>query len=157
MRHLTASAGCLLFLPLYILVWLNSSPYLYQIHTHDPSLHTGMLPESHWNSSWLCCCVEQSGLCLQCSRRDLVGHTSLWKGCCSGSQLLGCIHQSGECTERSAHIWPVSVLLFVNPRLDRKIQHGLSCSSFGLSQCKMEDAFQKGVPWVVSCNLLVPL
>jgi hypothetical protein len=48
----------------------------------------------------------------------------------------------------------VSVLLCVHPRLDRKIQYGLSCSSFGLSQCKMEDAFQKGSPWVVSCNPL---
>ena len=44
------------------------------------SLLLGMLPESNRNMPQLRCGLEQPGLCLQCSGRNLAGHPPLWKG-----------------------------------------------------------------------------
>lgn len=39
----------------------------------------GLLLESYWNPTKLCSCLEQFGMCLQCSRRNMAGYTPFWK------------------------------------------------------------------------------
>lgn len=95
----------------------------------------GLLPESHRDSAQLCSGMEQPGVCVQRTGRDMAGHTPFWKGpfyiatcvifvvCLflilinirlfslsgsdSGSQFPWCIHQLGKCLKRSTYFWQV--------------------------------------------------
>jgi len=40
----------------------------------------GMLSEGHWDTAEFCCGVEQPGLRIQCSGRNMACHSPLWKG-----------------------------------------------------------------------------
>lgn len=84
-----------------------------------------MLLESNWNSPRFCGRLEQLGMCVQCTRWNLVGNSSLWKGRHIGSKLFGCIHQFGKCAEGSSHLWSVSdfwpILFFIFSHIIRML------------------------------------
>ena len=73
-------AMCTLF-NISLLMWMCPYPTHFPPNSLCPiSILLGMLPESDWNMPQLCCGLEQPGLCLQRSGRNLVGHPPLWKG-----------------------------------------------------------------------------
>lgn len=75
-----------------------------------PSIFThyqGVLSEGDWNQAGLCCRVEQSWVCFQCTWWNLVGHSSLWESCDVGSKLFGCLHQPWKCSQGSQDFWQV--------------------------------------------------
>lgn len=74
-----------------------------------------MLFESNRNASWLRCRLEQFGMCVQCTRRNMVSDPSFREGCHIGPEFSGCIHQLGQRTQRSTYFRPVSALLFHFP------------------------------------------
>jgi len=71
------------------------------------SVSLGLLLKGYRDATRFCSCLEQSRLCLQCSRWNMVGYTSFWESCCLGPEFLGCIHQSWKCIERSPNFWQV--------------------------------------------------
>lgn len=68
----------------------------------------GLLLKSHRNTAWLCRGLEQLGLRVQRTGRDMAGNSSLWKSRRFGPQLPGCVHQSWERLERSENFRSVS-------------------------------------------------
>lgn len=68
----------------------------------------GLLLESHRNTAWLCRGLEQLGLRVQRTGRDMAGNSPLWKSRRFGPQLPGCVHQSWERLERSKNFRSVS-------------------------------------------------
>lgn len=68
----------------------------------------GLLLKSHRNTAWLCCGLEQLGLRVQRTGRDMAGNSPLWKSRRFGPQLPGCVHQSWERLERSENFRSVS-------------------------------------------------
>lgn len=68
----------------------------------------GVLFESNWNTARFRCCLEQFGLCVQRTRRNMVGHSSFREGGHPGSKFLGCIYQFGQCAEGGPDFWQVN-------------------------------------------------
>lgn len=68
----------------------------------------GLLLKSHRNTAWLCRGLEQLGLRVQRTGRDMAGNSPLWKSRRFGPQLPGCVYQSWERLERSKNFRSVS-------------------------------------------------
>lgn len=75
-----------------------------------------MLPEGNRNTAGFCGGLEQPGLRVQRTGRDMAGDSSLRESGDIGSELFGCLHQPWQRAEGGEDIRPVStkiVFLFV--------------------------------------------
>lgn len=69
---------------------------------------SGLLPKSDWDSSRLRRRLEQSRLCIQCTRWDLARNSSFRESGRLGSKLPRRLHQPWKCAERGKNFRQVS-------------------------------------------------